>query len=128
MNEPKVIEQPPMTQDPKATRRLFSSAMKDILVDSTEDKMILKELFKTEQIEARTELTGIEEAGNFSKYYWVALMNFGKDTNLKALLDKQLELRLSSRRQSRKEFIEGFRHGDINQPKRGLFDGMFGVR
>ena len=115
-----------VNQDPKSTRKLMSHAMKDILTDSTEDKMILKELFNTKQIEARTELMSIEEAGDFSKFYWLTMMNMGKETKLKKLLDKQLELRLSNKRKSRAEFIEGFKHGDVNKDpmKRGFFDRM----
>lgn len=112
---------------PKSTRKLMSSAMKDILTDSTEDKMILKELFNVNQIEARTELMSIDEAGDFSKFYWLTMMKMGKDTKLKNLLNKQLELRLSNKRKSRAEFIEGFKHGDVNRDpmKRGFFDRMF---
>lgn len=122
-NKPQTVQI--VNEDPKSTRKLMSHAMKDILTDSTEDKMILKELFKTDQIEARTELMSIEEAGDFSKFYWVAMMKFGKTTKLKKLLDKQLELRLSNKRKSRQEFIEGFKHGDVNrEQKRGFFDRM----
>lgn len=99
--------------------------LKELIKDSSEDKTVLRELFSKNDIEVRTELMSIEEAGLFAKYIWLSNMDFCKDTKLNDLLIKQLELRLSHKRKSRREFLEGFKTNDIGQPmKRGFFERL----
>jgi hypothetical protein len=104
---------------------IIKNAFRDMLKDNSEENQVLKELFNKTDIEIKTEMQSIEEIGAFAKYFWLANMKFTKDTNLKDLLTKQLELRLSNKRKSRREFLEGFKRTDIGQTqKRGFFERL----
>lgn len=112
--------------DKSAKKNFMRGAMKDLITDDNDENKVLKEFFVKENITVRTEMQSFEEIGNFSKFYWLTGMKFTKDTNLKQILDTQLELRLSNKRKSRREFLEAFKKQDMNGQKQGFFQRMWG--
>lgn len=84
---------------------------------------ILKQLFTKDNIKTKTDLSG-EHIDTLTRLYFLA--EFIDFPELKQVCDTFVELRVSHKRQGRKEFVDALKGFDLNETKRsGLMGGMF---
>lgn len=106
----------------------IESALMDSGLDSgATTKLILKELFKEENLDQKTDLSG-NEITALTRVFYIAQKL--KIDGLKMLLDKFIRLRISKDRLGRKEFIDMLK-GDIDNNKNNMgqmMDNMFNMK
>ena len=102
----------------------LENALSKEITEEKNNLDVLKELFNIMEIDAKTELSINQIILINQKRTIAKLLNFNE---LDDCLDNFCQLMLSNKRQSRKEFIDGFkseRENEIQKSQGGFFSGL----